>query len=792
MTTDDQATASRTDAGTGAADPEIEQEAAPPDTVRLRKDAPDKNATTGTAHRTRRLPADGRRSGSRGSTGDQAVRSDAPTSGVPAGSGDTVDSGTMDTDAVDTGTDAASADAPTGSAATAVDDEEATWQRFAPAELRPAGPVRRALAVAARIATHEWTVASVASVLLAVLMTWPTMRHPGSTIPQDIYDPLLQTWQIAWDGHALLTDPLHLWNSNAFYPEQDTLAYSDSLLGYAPFGLIGSGPVAALVRYNVLYVLAYALAFVGMYALCRQLGARRPGAAMAGAAFAYAPWRLAHGGHLNILSTGGIALALAMLARGHGFRLRRADRRAQVPVRARWGWVLGGWLVAAWQVTLGFGLGLPFGYVLGLVVLVGIGSWLVPATRRALVGWRGRSAAIPPVAAEPADAEPADAEPADAELADAHPAAGTDAAEQASGEVATGRTAEKIPTVPVGPGAVARSRFHPPVLLANLGGLVVFALTCLYMGLPYLRAVQAHPYARRGVAELAWFSPPWQGFFIAPEQSWLWGDAHAGARQSLPFQPEMTLLVGLVLLAFALLGLFVSVWSTRTRVLLAVGVTVSVVLAMGTRFPGGGWYTYLLLHDYLPAWDSIRTPGRLVVWTTLLLALLAAGAVSALGSRADEVALFRGRNPRRAGPGLRVLLAIPLVLVLLEGWNRTPHWEVPTEPAALHDLAGPVLILPTDQLTDERYMYWSTDGFPTMVNGGSGFQPTKQDEIRRATTAFPDQASVTYLRDLGVHTVVILRDNIGGTPYEHALTAPTDGLGLTRADSRSAVVFTLR
>ncbi len=734
MTTDDQATASRSDAATGAdraGAGQAESDQEPSVTVRLRKDAPDKNVASGKAHRTRRLPA---------------------TAGTGTGTG-TGTEATMDT----AGADGAG---QTGAVPTAVDDEEATWQRFGPAELRPAGPVRRALALATRIATHEWTVAGVASVLLAVLMTWPTMRHPASTIPQDIYDPLLQTWQVAWGGHALLTDPLHLWNSNTFYPENDTLAYSDSLLGYAPFGMIGSGPVAALVRYNVLYVLAYALAFVGMYALCRQLGSRRPGAAMAGAAFAYAPWRLAHGGHLNILSTGGIALALAMLARGHGFRLRRGDRHDPGPLRARWGWVLGGWLVAAWQLTLGFGLGLPFGYVLGLVVLVGVASWLVPAVRQALTGRRTRASRTVTVDGDAAEAP-------------------------------TGGVAEKIPTVPVGGVAVARARFRGPVLLANLGGLAIFALTCLYMGLPYLRAVQAHPYARRGVAELAWFSPPWQGFFIAPEQSWLWGDAHAGARQALPFQPEMTLLVGLVLLAFALLGLFVSVWSTRTRVLLAVGVAVSVVLAMGTRFPGGGWYTYLVLHDYLPAWDSMRTPGRLVVWTTLLLALLAAGAVSALGTRADEVALFRGRNPRRSGPGLRVLLAIPLVLVLLEGWNRTPHWEVPTEPTALHHLAGPVLVLPTDQLTDERYMYWSTDGFPTMVNGGSGFQPTKQDEIRRATTAFPDQASVTYLRGLGVHTVVVLRDNLGGTPYEHALTAPTDGLGLTRADSRSAVVFTL-
>lgn len=595
------------------------------------------------------------------------------------------------------------------------------WARFAPDDRAP-GPVRRVLGGLAQAAGHEWTLVSIAGLLLAALMTWPTLRHPGSTIPQDIYDPLLQAWQVAWGGHALLTDPLQLWNSNTFYPDSNTLAFSDSLLGYAPLGMLARGPVSALVVYNVLYVLAYALAFVGMYALCRQLGTRRPAAAMAGAAFAYAPWRLAHGGHLNILSTGGIALALAMLARGHGFRLRHratsihgtiTDLGGYQPQRTRWGWALGGWLVAAWQITLGFGFGLPFGYVLGLVVVVGLVAWLL-----------------------------------------------------------------------------RRPRFPLRLLLADVGGLVVLALTCLYMGLPYLHAVAAHPNARRTLDQVGMFSPPWQGFFIAPSQSWLWGDAHADARQALPFQPEMTLLVGMVLLAFALFGMFFSVWRLRARLLLAAGVALTVVLAMGTGL-GGGRYTYQLLYDYLPAWDAIRTPGRLVVWTTLLLALLAAGAVSALALRADEVALSRGRNPRRLGPVLGALLAIPLVLVLIEGVNRTPHPVVPTEPAALHNVAGPVLILPTDQLSDEGYMYWSTDGFPTMVNGGSGVQPAKQNKIRQVAAAFPDPHSVTYLEDLGVRTVVVLRDRVAGTPYQDAITRSYAGLGVHVRDTGQAVVFTL-
>jgi hypothetical protein len=67
----------------------------------------------------------------------------------------------------------------------------------------------------------------------------------------------------------------NLWHTNAFHPERFTLAYSDSLLGYAPAGVIGSGPTAAVARYNVLLVLAFALASIGGYALVRQLGGSR-------------------------------------------------------------------------------------------------------------------------------------------------------------------------------------------------------------------------------------------------------------------------------------------------------------------------------------------------------------------------------------------------------------------------------------------------------------------------------------------------------------------------------------
>jgi hypothetical protein len=217
---------------------------------------------------------------------------------------------------------------------------------------------------------REVVLAGLAGAVMSLAMHWPLPLHVGRDVPRDLGDPLPQAWQVAWDGHALLHQPLDFFQANVFWPLKNSLAFSDALVGYAPAGLIGSGPHAAIVRYDLLFLFAYALAFLGAYLLARELGAGRIGAAVAGAAFAYAPWRLEQDGHLHVLSSGGIPLALFLLVRGY----RRGSARL----------VLGGWLAAAWQLSLGFSLGLGLAY---LLLVLGIGAlalgWRPP--RRALV-----------------------------------------------------------------------------------------------------------------------------------------------------------------------------------------------------------------------------------------------------------------------------------------------------------------------------------------------------------------------------------------------------------------------
>ena len=364
---------------------------------------------------------------------------------------------------------------------------------------------------------------------------------------------------------------------------------------------------------------------------------------------------------MHVLSVGGIALALAMLARGHGFSFTKGYR----PEKVRPGWAIAGWCVAAWQISLGFGIGLPFAYVLVIVAVVAIVRWFLQG----------------------------------------------------------------------------RPRFGRRLLFADIGGVVVFGAVGLFMGLPYLHVLEQHPEAKRTLDAVAMFSPTLRAFITGPSQSLPWGAAHEAARATMIAPAETTLLPGFALYALAFVGLFFSVWSLRTRLWLLAGVVGSVILAMGTQF-FGGTYTYVVLYDYLPFWSSSRTPGRLVVWTTLLLAILAAGAVASLVERSDELAVEK--PPHRPGTLLRLVTLLPALLVLAEGtnWGRLDHPVVPAQPAAMRTVDGPIMVLPSDDLQDENVMIWSTTKFQPMVNGGSGFDPTDQQETRAIARSFPDQASV--------------------------------------------------
>ena len=546
-----------------------------------------------------------------------------------------------------------------------------------------------------RLTARELLGVALLGIALALAMHWPLPLHMGRDIAQDLGDPLVQAWQVAWDGHALAHQPERLFQANTFWLLRDSLAFSDALVGYAPAGLIGSGTRAAIARYDALFLFAYALCFAGAWLLARELGTSRSGAAVAGLAFAYAPWRLEQEGHMHVISSGGIPLALFLLVRGY--------RRGSATT------IVAGWLVATWQFSLGFTLGLMVLYLLAAGTLA-----------VAVVWWR-------------------------------------------------------------------RGRPRPPrgVVVATAAGMLCLALVAGLLARPYMRVLRDHPEAHRTIENVASFSGPPYEFLAAARSSRVWSAATAPVRDELDFVAEMTLFPGIAIFGLALAGWRTGALPRRLRRGLAIGALAFAILSLGFELNAIAWlYPYRWLYELLPGWQGIRVPGRLHTLTTLCLALLAGAGAQALMART------RARWGARAGAAA---VALVCVAILAEGWGFADHPTVPLAPAGQRAAPQPALHLPADAFDNRRYVLWSTDGFPRLVNGRGSFIPRQFDELMRVTRRFPDARSVAYLRRLGVRSVTVhVTRAPRGSALRRASTRPLRGLDLERTRRGGVVLFVLR
>jgi hypothetical protein len=261
-------------------------------------------------------------------------------------------------------------------------------------------------------------------------------------------------------------------------------------------------------------------------------------------------------------------------------------------------------------------------------------------------------------------------------------------------------------------------------------------------------------------------------FLAAPDQSTVWGSITEPVRDGLDFVPEQTLFPGLFVVLLAGVGLSrASPFPKRLRIGLGIGVLAVAILSLGFQIPSNGVpYPYRVLYE-LPGWDGVRTPGRLNTLTSLGLALLAAGGAHAL--IAGERPWIR-RMRWAHGPSV-LAVALPL-LVLVDGMGfPAPHPTVAKPPAGLEQATPPRLHLPMNVYESRRFILWSTNGFPEIVNGRGSFDPTAFLELESTMAAFPDPAVVQQLRELGVATVVLHPDLVAGTPWEAWQDWPLEG-----------------
>ena len=159
---------------------------------------------------------------------------------------------------------------------------------------------RRAEAPQAR--RRELAAVLVAGALLTAIFTYPIAFKPGHVGRVDNGDGQLSIWNVAWVARTLAIDPLHVFDANIFYPNHNTLAYSEANLGAGALAI----PVYWLTRnpyaaHSSAVLLAFLLSFAGAYYLTRYLTGDWRAAAVAAVWFAFCPFIFARTAHLTML-----------------------------------------------------------------------------------------------------------------------------------------------------------------------------------------------------------------------------------------------------------------------------------------------------------------------------------------------------------------------------------------------------------------------------------------------------------------------------------------------------------
>jgi hypothetical protein len=157
------------------------------------------------------------------------------------------------------------------------------------------------------------------------------------------------------------------------------------------------------------------------------------------------------------------------------------------------------------------------------------------------------------------------------------------------------------------------------------------------------------------------------------------------------------------------------------------------------------------------------------------------------------VSRLRGRRAAAA------LAAALVLIVCIEGSGfdvrsggglaGPSHPPVPLPPPGASAPPAPQLHIPITIPANRRYVLWSTEGFPKMVNGRGSFDPTFFDLLTARVASFPDRTSVSLLQELGVRSVVLHEALAPGTQWAGAASRPLRGLPLRRVRRRGLVIY---
>ncbi len=244
----------------------------------------------------------------------------------------------------------------------------------------------------------------------------------------------------------------------------------------------------------------------------------------------------------------------------------------------------------------------------------------------------------------------------------------------------------------------------------------------------------------RSVAEVAHYSAGWRDYLVTG------GRVHYAAWSHFFFEGRTALFPGItaLLLAIAVLANRERRRDPRVRMTAAIGI-LGLAFSFGTALPGYGW-----LHEHLPLLGGIRNAAR---WGWLLLAAVAV--LAGFG-----VAALERTTAGRWRFAPLMLAALVTIESIRTPVGYTPFDAIPgiydrlaDEPSAV--AAEFPFYSGSSVSRNGPYVLANTRYFKPLLNGYSGFQPATFEARGRTLDAFPADAALAELRQVGVTHVFI-------------------------------------
>ena len=449
-----------------------------------------------------------------------------------------------------------------------------------------------------RITHHSSLLSPFAYLLISLIATWPLITHLRGWVP-GWGDWGQNMWALWWVRQAILVLAQHPFHTNyLFYSEGVSLLFhpldvSDGLLALPLYGLLGGD-----ITYNLMILLSFVLSGWGAYLLALHLTGRRGASFVAGLVFMLSPYHFLRIdlGHLNLSTIQWIPFFALFL-----FKFAREGSRRSAAL------------------------------AIFFLVFTALNSWYYVVycglLALAVIFWPDNN----------------NKQPAHSSLLTRH----------SSFTIPKGHTVRNSQfAIRNSPFTIRHSPFTIHNLLLRLSRILFILFTSLLILSPLLIPmfrllnstvlVGAHNPLRHSADVLSFWVPgppsTWSGWFDG-----LWASYAAQNRE-----PGASAYLGYGALALAVLGFF---GSNRRQVLWWLGVALGFsLLALGPQLQINGQVTnvflpYQWLTTLVPIFSITGIPGRFVVMTALVLAILVAYGLATLIEIANQWPAVGGRRP---------------------------------------------------------------------------------------------------------------------------------------------------